>query len=123
MLSTQQIFTQACDSLRTYGNQYGSIMDRKWGWCNPQNPNERCAIARFISGSNDFEVRHNLTKEVITETYKANPVIVALTDLFDYSPEMCNNKQELENELKFIADKFKLAYVLPKQEIRTLETV
>lgn len=119
MLTNQQLFNNICDSLRTYGNKYGSRHERGWGWCNPGNPNERCAIARFIQGNNELTICLNLSKEVDMFNIMNNPIVAYTTRLFDYQPEVCNNTNLLEKELMRMADVNKLHYV----GVSKLETV
>jgi len=115
MLTQQQLFNKACDSLRNYGSPYGSNMQRGWGFCNPDDTNERCALARFINGTNDVEIVSNLAKELGFTEHTKNlvynvPVVYEVMMLFDHYSIVVNNPDLLENALKQIADRCQLNY-------------
>lgn len=119
MLNEQQIFDKACNFLRTKGNPYGSRLSRGWGSINPNNTNERCAIASFISGETEREFWANLK---LTTCYRSptdntgHSVVWAIINLFDYDANVCNNRALLEDTLKKIADKNKLQYKNNKEQ-------
>jgi hypothetical protein len=119
-MNKQQFYNQVCQSLRSYGNPYGSTEARGWGWMNDNNPNERCAIARFIGGCTESQVVRNLRKELGLEKGEEYPQIVLdIVHFFDYAPLSCNRKDSLEQELKSLADKHKLEYKEPVNLKRT----
>jgi len=126
MITKQEFYNKACHSLRTYGNQYGSYESRGWGWCNPDDPSQRCAIAQFVAGNTEWEIHNNLIKLVV-DAAGFNPLVKDITHLFDFAPTACNNKEMLETELKALAEKHKLSYNAPitskSEEIHQSETV
>lgn len=125
MLSNQDLYNKACASLRANGNHYGSLHNRGWGWVNSCNPSERCAIARFIPGITDKEVRTNLLCALEQPDINYNSLIHAFTSFFDHEPISCNSRPMLENRLKAIADRYKLKYNAPiqnKEVVAELET-
>jgi hypothetical protein len=123
MISKQDFFNQACDSLRKYGNQFGSFEFRKWGWCNPDDLSQRCAIARFVAGDTDKEIELNL-QFLVGNVHEFNPLIKDITHLFDFAPIACNDHSLLDSELKRIADKYGLVYeVTTPKSIEILELV
>lgn len=114
MLTNQQLFDNACNSLRTYGNPYGPQSLRGWAWVNKNNPNERCAIARFIDGESDNEVIYNLACELgfasVDELFtKQNEIVDDIVSLFDYDHSTCNNFNALETALGLIASRHNLS--------------
>ncbi len=113
----QEFFNSACNSLRTYGNPYGGRGDRGWGWINPSNPNERCAVARFIPGDCTYTIYDNLRNYFNLESRDDLFKIQVLEDiiaLFDSYATLCNDKVWLEEALVNIANKNKLQYFLPE---------
>jgi hypothetical protein len=114
MISVQELYDKASNSLRNYGNPYGTFLERKWTWVNPHNFNDRCAIARFIDGIDSFEVKRNLSK-LCNYSEIHNALILDITCLFDNYPLICNNQKKLENKLKQLADKHKLKYKSNKE--------
>lgn len=120
-LSNQELFDRASESLRTYGNPYGSFWDRLWGWCNPANPNERCAIARFIPGNNNFEIKDNLLQMMEHPAISLGSLVSDLTYLFDMFGDVCNTSWKLENHLKRIAHAHSLEYNTTNQKVVVLQ--
>lgn len=116
-MNNQELYDKACQSLRDHGNLYGTFRDRGWGWVNPKDSRDRCAIAQFVAGQCDFEVRKNLTKLLKNVTIMDNKIICDITHLFDYAPTVCNDKVLLEKHLKEIALKHNLVY---KEKTRQL---
>ena len=117
MSRRQQFFNKVCDSLKTYGNPYGSRESRGyWNWINPSNPDERCAIARFIPGQTEHDVLLNLSEELYgSKDYlgciEHDSLIHDIIQLFDYSPMVCNNAKLLDRKLQSIADRRELEFV------------
>lgn len=113
-MKLQEFYNNVSHSLRTYGNPYGGQYQRGWNWVNNNNPNERCAIAKFIKGNNDFEVMENLAKYFGVKSkfhvLDENPLIFEIINLFDYYSCEINNKERLEYHLKHWADKYNLQY-------------
>ena len=120
MLTQQELFNKACQSLKDYGNPYGSQGKRGWGFVNPNDHSQRCAIAQFISGNSCNEVYNNLKKEIGCNTHEEienkYPVIMDIMQLFDYESIVCNDKLALEIRLQHLADKYGLSYS-PTQNI------
>lgn len=116
MWSNQELFDKACWSLRTYGNPYGSQYDRGWGWCNPNNPNDRCALARLVDGNTATEVYSNIKNSI--EDLEHNDIALEIIKLFDYYPLELNNSELLEKSLKYIAWLGDVKYT-PPQAIET----
>ena len=113
-MNLQKFYDNACTSLRTYGNPYGSRYSREWAWVNHDNPNERCAIARFIKGNTSIEVVENLKKELKLSKHidpiAAVPLVGEIVQLFDSYAFEINNKVSLEYHLKEWADHYNLKY-------------
>ncbi len=112
---TPQSFFDACaQSLRDYGNVHGSRENRSWSWCNPYNPTERCAIAQFIDGNSSHEIQARVFKKVNTlnEYDKAKIMYIGsqISELFDESPNICNNSDFLEVVLQQIASEVGAKY-------------
>lgn len=123
MFSDQQLYNLACDSLRTYGNPYGSLQSRGWSWINENDPTQRCAIGKFIGGCKQIEVKNNLLLQMENPSTSCDSLVGMITFLFDHYPSVCNNKSELEHHLKGIADTFKLEYKIQEQILTKKETI
>jgi len=117
ILTQQEIFNKASSYLRTYGNPFGSQISRGWGWVNPKNPKDRCAIASFIKGNTQTEVVNNLKLacdiEDKSDIFDKFPIIGALVFVFDLESDLCNDKLKLENKLQELAASFNLKYTSP----------
>lgn len=117
-MKIQQFYNNVANSLRTHGNQYGGFYERGWSWVNPQNPNDRCAIARFIGGNTDFQVMENLSKFLNVEhkhcVQDQYPLVREVIEAFDSDAKTINNKDGLERLLKKWATKYKLKYKQPE---------
>jgi hypothetical protein len=112
-MKPQEFYNNVCTSLRTYGNQYGKGYSRGWKWVDDSNPNNRCAIARFIKGNNDTEVVDNIITalELGPDAYLfANELVCDVVSLFDNHPDTINNKHSLECALRDMAYDHHLVY-------------
>lgn len=112
-MNLQSFYDNVCSSLRTYGNPYGGSHTRGWNWVNPNNPNDRCAMARFIKGTGDIEVCSNLRKMLELKDNQdifSIDLVGKVAHLFDYYPCEINDKERLEHHLQSLADQNELVY-------------
>lgn len=120
-MNLQSFYDNVCNSLRTYGNPYGSTHTRGWSWVNPQNTAERCAISRFIEGNNDTEVNQNLRRILglkASQDLFSIDLVGKVAHMFDYYPQEINCKVRLEYNLKKFADQNELVYTDVNQSIK-----
>ena len=122
-MQIQEFYNKVCDSLRTYGNPYGSQYSREWGWVNENNPRERCAIAQFIPGETDKQVVRNLRKTLNLTSNELEECALVLDIITIYDSYSCvvNNKEALELTLMRLADTHNLKYS-PIEETLAIET-
>ena len=113
----QEFYNDICNSLRTHGNKYGTVHQRGWGWCNPNDPSQRCALAQFTAGTTGAEIECNLRTRLQLEEcdYFSAPAMLANTVVraFDTTPMRLNDPEKLEYFLKQLADEYKLRYYAP----------
>lgn len=118
-MKAQDFFNKACNSLRANGNPYGSTYERHWGYTNPDNPSQKCALASFC-GDMDGVLKAISESDSPTTAQLVHNKIVCL---FDCYPEICNDRIKLEICLKDIADRLDLRYTLEIPEFEKELTV
>lgn len=107
-MNTQEFYDRCASSLRMYGSMYNRPSGRLWGWVNDANPAERCAIARFINGT-DSEVETQVSL-LMLKNPQLVPIKNAVVWQFDSFPMTVNNPARLEQFLYDLAALHGLKY-------------
>lgn len=122
-MSKQQLFNDVSKHLRTYGNPYGTKDVRGWGFNNYHNPNDKCAIASLVDTTtcivDAVETKYNLERGSFWKCH----FLKSIMDVFDYAPEICNDKDRLEDFLYRTAMYNNLQYITEESKQTEKELV